>query len=211
MDSKKYWEGKHLEWITKDWIDKPTIFAQFALKYFPKKGKLLELGAGQGQDSRFFARKGYGVTATDFSDNALRLLEEKIIKEKVNIKIEKVDLSNNLPHKGNSFDVVYSHLALHYFDSKITRHIFEEINRILKKGGVLAALFNSMDDPEVKEFEKLEEGFYMSSSGITKRYFTVDSAKTFIQGIFDPIVLDSHGENYKDKINTLIRFIGKKV
>ena len=53
-----------------DWINKPNIFAQEVLEYIPSSGTMLCLGDGQGQDSRFFAQKGYAVTATDLSDKA---------------------------------------------------------------------------------------------------------------------------------------------
>lgn len=42
------WEKLHSSYVGTDWIDKPSIFAKEAIKHFPKNGKILELGAGQG-------------------------------------------------------------------------------------------------------------------------------------------------------------------
>lgn len=53
------WSDLHDNYKTKAWIDKPSIFAETAIAYFPAKGKILDLGAGLGQDSRFFAERGY--------------------------------------------------------------------------------------------------------------------------------------------------------
>ena len=76
QDQKKihqYWEAKHKKYQDCDWINEPTLFVKSAIKYFPKTGKILDLGAGQGQDSRFLATQGYTVVSTDVSDYALEL------------------------------------------------------------------------------------------------------------------------------------------
>lgn len=211
MDPKDYWNKKHICYASKDWIDKPTIFSQFAIQYFPKTGSLLDLGAGHGQDSRFFAKKGYSVTGTDFSETALKFLKEKADKEGLKIKTEQVDLSKDLPFGNESFDIVYAHLSLHYFDQKTTVKLFKEIHRVLKPGGVLAALFNTVDDPEIPQFKKLEKDYYLDPAGIAKRYFSVGSLKGFTEGKFESIISDNKGETHKDEIKTLIRFVGRKI
>ena len=58
MNVRKYWAEIHRKYARESWIDKPTLFAQNAINYFPSKGKLLELGAGRGQDAYFFAPTG---------------------------------------------------------------------------------------------------------------------------------------------------------
>lgn len=210
MDAKDYWEEKHKKYAKEEWINRPTIFAKFAIKYFPKNGRLLELGAGQGQDSRFFASKGYKVTATDFSSEALGLLKEKTNAEGLSIETKEVDISKDLPFLNQSFDIVYSHLALHYFDDETTRKVFSEIHRILKGGGILSALFNTIDDPEINESKKVEEGFFETPSGILKRYFSVDYLQDITNGLFEVVIADAKGETYKDEIKTLVRFVGRK-
>lgn len=72
MNTKAYWDKKHDKYAAQSWIDKPSIFVKEVIKYFPKMGKILELAAGQGQDSRFFASKGYKVVSTDFSSKVCR-------------------------------------------------------------------------------------------------------------------------------------------
>jgi SAM-dependent methyltransferase len=211
MDPKDYWNKKHIGYATKDWIDKPTIFSQFAIQYFPKTGTLLDLGAGHGQDSRFFTKKGYTVTGTDFSETALKFLKEKADKEGLKIKTEQVDLSKDLPFENESFDIVYAHLSLHYFDLDTTNNLFSEIQRILKPDGILAALFNTVDDPEIPQFKEVEKDYYLDPEGVYKRYFSVETLEEFTKGKFETVVLDNKGETYKDKINSLIRFIGRKI
>ncbi len=202
----KSWDKQHQKYKGTDWIDKPTIFAENMSKYFPKSGKLLDLGAGQGQDSRFFANQGYQVVSTDFSDEGLKLNREK--SKGLDISVEKLDLSKKFIYKDQSFDIVYSHLALHYFDKETTQSIFTEIHRTLKGNGIVAILLNSTADDEYNSGEVIEKDFFKIGQ-ITKRYFNPTSLSEFVTE-FETLLLDDQGKTYKDKKN-LVRFVGKKV
>lgn len=205
-DTKTFWQKKLTKYSNEDWANKPSIFATQAINYFPKPGKILELGAGLGQDTIFFAQKGFNVTSTDLIDLFTTQVPEDL---KPNIDFQTLDLTNHLPFPPQSFDIVYSHLALHYFDKQRTQQLFNEIYEVLKPGGILAVLTNTIDDPETKQFEKLEDDYYQDPSGVKKRFFSSDSLKEFTSN-FETILLDNKGETHKDEIKTLIRFIGKK-
>lgn len=210
MNSMDYWQKQHLKYLTFDWIDKPTIFAQSITEYLPKTGEMLELGCGQGQDSQYFAKKGYKVTATDFSDQGLELARKKTQKQNLNINYENVNLTKKLPYEDESFDIVYSHLALHYFNKETTTQIFNEIDRVLKTQGIIAILVNTTDDNETKEGNKMIEKDLYEVNGIVKRYFSVNTLNDFIKDKFDILLLDNQGETHKDKIKSLIRLVGQK-
>ncbi len=209
MSPQDYWDKKHTKLYVKEgWINKPSLFAEWSLQFLPTQGTLLDLGMGQGQDSRFFAGNNFAVTATDFSESAIELAKNKSSSK---IQFEQLDFSKPLPYADESFDVAYSHLALHYFDTKGTNQLFSEIRRVLKQGGVLAALFNSTSDPELAEGETLEKNF-IQINGITKRYFDSESARRFANG-FDVIVADDQGTTYKDEllgVRNLVRLVAKK-
>jgi SAM-dependent methyltransferase len=211
MNLQKYWAEKHLKYSKEDWIDKPTIFAKFAINYFPKNGKLLELGAGQGQDSIFFAKNGFDVLCTDFSEKALEIAKQKSKIENLKINFQLIDLEKHLPFNKESFDIVYSHLALHYFSSDRTIGLFDEIANILKPKGILAVLLNTIDDPEVTESKLIENGLYKTPSGLIKRFYAIKDLKDATENMFETVVLDNKGETYKDEIKTLVRYIGKKI
>lgn len=206
--SENTWSQLHKNYQDTDWINKPSIFAEFAINYFPKEGKLLDLGAGQGQDSRYFFENGYIVTSTDISKTALEINKSKNKSNKISI-IE-LDLTKPFPFEDRSFDIIYAHLSLHYFSKENTFKIFKEIKRVLKPSGILAFLVNSTSDPEYKTGIKIEEDFFKVGEN-SKRYFSVESAREFINE-FEIIVLDNKGETYKDRekgIHNLIRFVGK--
>jgi len=210
--SKKYWEGAHEFYTKSGWIKKPTIFATQVIDYVGNEGKLLDLGAGQGQDSRFFAEKGFEVSSMDFSDTAVSTARSEAKAQELDIEIRQGNLSKPFPFEDETFDVVYSHLALHYFDHQTTKKLFKEIHRVLNKGGIFATLLNTIDDPEIKEldYNELAPGFFEVPGGITKRYFSLEYLETVRSGLFESILVDAHGESHKDEIKILIRFIGKK-
>jgi SAM-dependent methyltransferase len=202
VDTKSHWEKKHIKYSQQDWITKPTIFATQVITYFPKTGKILDLGAGQGQDSVYFANHGYQVLASDFSEYSLSKIADTRIKKQL------VDLSRPLPFFPDSLDIIYSHMSLHYFKQARTKHLFDEIFTVLKPGGVFATLTNSLDDPDISSSIFIEDDYY-ESGGIPKRYFSTQTLARFTSK-FETLLLDSHGETYKDSIKTLIRFIGRK-
>ena len=213
MNTKKddQWNKLHQHYSTQDWIDKPNIFAEEALEHFPKEGYILCLGDGQGQDGRFFASKGHKVLSTDISDSALEKNNQKIAELGLdNISTEKLDLTTDFPYEEATFDIVYAHLSLHYFTEEVTKKIFSEIRRVLKRGGILAVFVNSISDPEFNTGKRIEQEFF-EIEGITKRFFSKYSMDYFAQD-FQVILLDDNGRTYKDEakgVHNLVRFIGR--
>lgn len=204
---QNYWDKKLGSYDTTTWVDQPSLFAQWAKDYFPGSGKLVELGAGHAQDSRYFASLGYDVTATDFAPVALEFAETK----SAGIVFKQVDISQPLPFEDASFEVVYAHLSLHYFDTKTTETLFAEIKRILKSDGILAAFFNSTSDPELTEGKEIEPNF-IEINGIYKRFFSPESTREFAKE-FEVIIADNEGTTYKDEaigVRNLIRLIARK-
>jgi ubiquinone/menaquinone biosynthesis C-methylase UbiE len=206
------WHVLHSNYQMQEWIEKPSLFAETAIHYFPKTGKVLELGAGNGQDSFYFAKEGYDVTTSDIETSFLEmnlLKQPESIQEK--IVLEQLDLNNPLPFENESFDVIYAHLSLHYFDLETTKRIISEIERVLKPKGVFAFLTISIQDPEYNTGTQLEEDYFQVGV-VSKRYFSQDSVRRLTED-FQIILLDSSGETYKDRakdVTQLIRFIGFK-
>lgn len=206
------WKNLHTHYQKQEWIQKPSIFAETAVRFFPQNGKVLELGAGIGQDSIYFTSFGYRVVSSDIEIDSLSShlshQSETVVN---NITIEKIDLNNKLPFEDNAFDVVYAHLSLHYFDINTTKQIFSEIRRILKPGGIIAFLSNSTNDPEYMTGDFLEDDYFLIGQA-KKRYLSLESARE-LTSQFHPLLLDDQGETYKDSakgIKSLIRYIGQK-
>lgn len=209
---KQYWNGAHEKYSKTDWINEPTLFAESVIEYFPAHGNILDAGCGQGQDSRFFASKGYEVTGIDFSPTAIEQATQKTPPElSEHLVFRQADLSEPLPFKDGEFDVVHSHLAAHYFSVEQTEALFEEFARVLKERGVLTLLLNSVHDSEYPRGERIEDDYFLVD-GIAKRYFSAISLKAFTSD-FEELVLDEQGETYKDRAignSKLVRFVGRE-
>ena len=208
----KVWDDLHRRYKEKDWIDKPNLFAQEVLKYFPDRARVLELGAGQGQDTRFFAENGHEVVSTDISDLALEESQSKLTPELADkVRLLKLNLEDDLPFEDGEFDVVYAHLSIHYFDEETTQRIIQEMHRVLRGGGVVAILCNSTSDPEYDSGEAIEPNYFLID-GKKKRYFSVESLER-LMGKYKKILLDNSGKTHKDEakgVANLIRFVGSK-
>lgn len=210
MDEKQIWQKIHDSYSKQDWVTKPSLFAEAVVQHFPTKGRLLEIGGGLGQDSKYFGQKGYEVVFSDISEEAVAKANDSFDKE-ISIQTRTLDVSKPLPFEDESFDIVYSHLSIHYFDKATTQKIFDEVNRVLKKGGIFAALLNSTTDPEYGTGKEIEEN-YFNINNLPKRFFDIKSLDKFTLE-FESLIKDDKGESYKDRnkgVSGLIRYVGRK-
>ena len=207
-----HWDIRLKEYLDADWSHSPSPFVQVVLPYLPKSGTVLEIGAGAGQDSIWLASKGFDVTCTDSNDIAFAEILNRSKSAGGKLKVQIIDATKPMPFKDSSFDCVYAQLSLHYFNDKITHAMFAEIHRVLKPGGVLAIMMNSLDDPEYDLTQLNSEGL-MNIKGLRKRYFSTNSLQNYVND-YKTILIDDNGRTPKDdaKHNSgMIRFIGKKI
>jgi SAM-dependent methyltransferase len=119
--------------------DQPSAPALHADGVFRTVGakEVLELGAGHGRDSLYFARQGFTVQATDFSAAGLQQLQQRADTEGLNgVSTAVVDVRARLPLADGSVDAVYAHMLLCM--ALATEEIFAlvaEIRRVLRVGG----------------------------------------------------------------------------
>ncbi len=204
---KEHWRNKVSQYGSKDWANKISPFAEDFAKHLAPGVTILELGTGAGQDSLGFEDAGFVVTATDGGEAILQSIEER---SNGRITTQVVDLYESFPFEDDSFDAVYSQLVLHYFDDEQMQSIMHEIARVLRPGGYMAMMVNSVADPEYTANEPDRHPDMRTVNGVWKRYFSVESLKPFLPQ-FDEIVLDNAGIAPKDAekgIESMIRFIG---
>jgi len=110
---------------------KPIRIAELdlALSYFPKTGRVLEIGAGAGWQAKYISQKGYEVSAIDINNNSYEVEESYPI-----IKYD----GFNIPFPDAYFDVVFSSNVLEHIP-----HVVEfqnEIRRVIKDNGTVIHL-----------------------------------------------------------------------
>ena len=93
--------------------------------------KVLMLGCGTGEESIMLEEfNATNIVGIDLSEESIRLAKESY----PNCEFIVGDM-HKLPFKENTFDFVYSSLAIHYSSNPET--VFDEINRVLKDNGQL--------------------------------------------------------------------------
>ncbi len=148
VDSKGWeWEkANHSPWL------KPTEDSYYLSCKWLELGfkKILDLGAGLGRHSIFFAQQGFHVSAIDISDYAVNYLKEWSEKENLDIDIKFGDMVA-LPYADNSFDCVFAYHAISHTDTEGTKKVISEIERVLKQGG---EVYTSMCSKGAWDFDK---------------------------------------------------------
>jgi SAM-dependent methyltransferase len=121
--------------------EEPSYPAKKAAEILKREGKsrILELGAGQGRDTLFFAKNGFHVTALDYSETAVDTINQKAQTIGLSQSISGVchDIRKKFPFDNQSFDACYCHML--YCMALCTSELevlFQEVRRLLKPNGL---------------------------------------------------------------------------
>jgi SAM-dependent methyltransferase len=172
-----FWDASHTK-INKEKM--PSSFAVESEQSFPPNSLILDIGGGIGTDAIYFIQKGHQVILLDISKEALSFAETNASNH--NVKFEKtipLQIGENLiPLDKESIDIIYSRLALHYFNAEDTSNIFSDLYSLLKKDGhAYIAVKSPEDEPEMEYLKEsateLEAGVY-DDEGMTKSRFSKD-------------------------------------
>jgi SAM-dependent methyltransferase len=165
--------------------DKPSNFAMFCYNYIKLDKnikKILDLGAGHGRDSIFFALNGFEeVDAIDYSAVAVEIIN-KIAKEKrLPISAKVFDIKKKpLPYPDGYFDVVYSHMLLNMrFSEDELYFILSEIKRVLKPNGFNLFSVRNHNDKFYGKGQEIEKGIYEINE-FQIRFFTENDIQSLV-------------------------------
>jgi len=107
----------------------------------------LELGSGQGRDTFYFVRRGFDMTAVDYTESGLEALGSKAVEMGATVRRVRHDVREPLPFPDCSFDACYSHML---FCMALTTGelvgLAAEIRRVLRPGGVVAYTARTTSD-----------------------------------------------------------------
>ena len=167
----------------------PSTPAKKALKIFKnnKTNKIVELGAGLGRDSIYFAKNSIHVEALDYSQSGIKNINQKIIKNNLSnlIKTKFFDVRKKLPFKNNSIEGVYSHmLYCMALTTSDLESLNKEIHRILKPGGINIYTVRHTNDGDYKKGIHRGEDMY-ENDGFIVHFFSKNKIKSLLDGFIN--------------------------
>jgi len=163
--------------------NEPSIAAVKSLNFFKNK-KIVELGAGLGRDTIFFAKNSIQVEALDYSQKAIEIINNKSKKLNLTglIKTQIFDVRKRLPFDDRSIDGCFSHMlycmALSNYDLE---NLNKEILRILKPEGINIYTVRHTDDGDYKNGTHIGEDLY-ENDGFIVHFFSKDKINHLSKG-----------------------------
>ena len=202
MDQKKLdQQSQHWE---KNFSNKPEMFglepsepAKKSLKLFQEKNinKIVELGAGLGRDTIFFAKNSIHVSALDYSVSGIKIINEKAANQNLskNISTKIFDVRKKLPFKDNSIEACFSHmLYCMALTSNELENLNNEIYRILKPNGINIYTVRHTNDGDYKKGIHRGEDLY-ENDGFIVHFFSKKKVNSLLNG-FENLKIENFEE-----------------
>ena len=164
----------------------PSLSAKKALKLFQEKkiDKIIEIGAGLGRDTIFFAKNLIRTTALDYSSSGIKAINQKTNIENLSnyISTKLFDVREKLPFEDNSIEACYSHML---YCMALTTNDLEKLNneiqRILKPGGINVYTVRHTNDGDFKKGVHVGEDLY-ENDGFIVHYFSEEKVNSLLKG-----------------------------
>ncbi|MBD5132995.1 MAG: class I SAM-dependent methyltransferase [Clostridiales bacterium] len=184
-------------------------------RYVKPGARILDVGAGAGEYSLYFARKGYKVRALELADNNIKAFRKKIrpADEIELVQGNAVDLGR---YEDESFDAVLLFGPLYHLHKEEDRQrCIAEAKRVCKPGGKLFFAFISNDMVILTEFSYRPD--YFTAGDYNKDTFklddfpfvfhTVDGCRRMLRDggvrVLHEVAADGVSELMEDRINAM--------
>lgn len=185
-------------------------------EYLKDGMKILDLGAGTGEYSIYFAEKGYDVTSLELVEKHVDEIKSKV-SDNMNIEVFQGNALDLSRFEDNSFDIVLCFGPLYHLEKIEDKiKVIEEIKRISKDDGILFFAFISNDMVIVTETFLYTEDYLLSNNydhdtfkvaDIPFVFHTIDSARELLKNedikIISEVAVDGFSELLKEKINAM--------
>ena len=164
----------------------PSLAAKKAFRLFKEKNitNILELGAGLGRDTIYFAKNFISVEALDYSKVSIENILDKSRKLNLTnfIKPKVFDVRKRLPFENNSIEACFSHMlyCMALFNTDL-KHLNNEICRVLKPGGINIYTVRNNEDADYKNGIYRGENLY-ENDGFIVHFFSKEKINQLLEG-----------------------------
>lgn len=184
-------------------------------RYLKPGMNILDIGAGAGEYSLYFSRRGYTVSALELADNNIEAFRRKLTPEDTVDLVQgnALDLSR---YENDSFDIVLLLGPLYHLHSEADKlRCIAEAKRVCKPDGRLFFAFISNDMVILTMFNEVPD--YFINGDYNKETFrcndfpfvfhTVDACRALLRKsgvrVLHEVASDGISELLKDKINEM--------
>lgn len=184
-------------------------------RYLKPGARILDIGAGAGEYSLYFAKKGYTVSAIELADSNIEAFREKLHGDE-SIELVQGNALDLGRYADGSFDIVLLFGPLyHLHDEKDKRQCLEEAKRVCKPEGTLFFSFIANDIVILTMFDSHPD--YFLDGAYNKETFklddfpfvfhTVEECRTLLRSngiaILHEVAADGVSELMQEKINAM--------
>ena len=139
------------------------------------KGKVLDLGGGEGRNAIFFAGKGYDVTLVDKAETAVKRCELTAKEKGLKIRTKQEDILATAIEPSQYSLIIFSNV-LSFFNEAAIKRLIEKAKSGLKLGGLIYIQCFSTDDPSYMRYKEKQKGHkgrtFILNGGEYRHYFT---------------------------------------
>ena len=162
MTKNNYWNSYYKERIGE--ASAPNIPSQFAAfvanEFISEQPTIIELGCGNGRDSRFFANHGFRVIGVDASSSAIDTCKRDVGGNSIFLHsgIQDEDLFPRLQEMmDGSSPLVYARFFIHAIQESAEERFFSLARKLCYRGGAVAVEFRTSRD---EAFAKITPDHY---------------------------------------------------
>ncbi len=137
-------------------------------EFLPKNSKILDVGCGGGQDSKFLAELGCNVLGIDISNEMIKLAQKLAPKA----KFVNTDLSEF--NSKEKFDGIWCCRVFHHVSFQEQENFLKKLGELLKSGGILYITCAVSD--KNSDFEAFDSG----NGNLLKKRLTPESFKSML-------------------------------
>ena len=186
----------------------PSYSAKKALETFKKNNitNIIELGAGLGRDTIFFAQNGIYVHAIDYSLSATNIIKKRSKENNLDalIKVENYDIRKKLNCDNENFQACYSHMLFCMaLTNQDLKDLNQEIFRILKKDGFNIYTVRNHTDGDFKKGTHRGEDMY-EMNGFIVHYFSENKIKNLLDGFTNVSIENFDEGSFPRKLSLVI-------
>ena len=124
----------------------PSPFAEYVASKLNTKQNILEIGCGNGRDSKYFSSKGHHVTGLDRSAEAIELCKNLYSSDEP-IEFFYGTITDLAKTNKKKFDLIYSRFVIHAMSLNEELEMLKMSYKLLKKNGQLFIECRSTNDP----------------------------------------------------------------